>query len=133
MANPIKPASCPYCSAALRPVVMECPVCRVEIRGEFRHTLFQMLSADEQQLLEQYLLLDFSIKDLAAQTGMGYAAIRSRLDSLIEHYTSLKMRDAEKKQVLDRVAQGKISAAEGAKLIARLGDRSAVEKKGGRE
>lgn len=116
-----KSAFCPYCSAALNPVVMECPVCDVEIRGEFRHTLFQMLDAGEQHLLEQYLLLDFSIKDLAAQTGMGYAAIRSRLDSLIEHYRSLRMRDSEKKVILDRVANGELGAVEAAAIIAKMG------------
>jgi hypothetical protein len=78
------PHSCPYCQAALRPVAMECPVCSVEIRGRFRQTLFQMLTAEEQDLLEKYLLAGFSIKALAEETGMGYVAIRNRLDRLIE-------------------------------------------------
>lgn len=85
-------------------------------------SMFQHLTAEEQQLLEQYLLLDFSIKDLAAQTGMRYAAIRSRLDHLIAHYRSLKSRDADKKQILERVAKGEMTASDAAKLIATLGN-----------
>jgi len=104
----------------MRPVALECPVCGVEIRGKFRQTLFQMLQDEEQQLLEQYLLSDFSIKALAEKTGMGYAAIRTRLDRLIEHYQRLLAGEDEKKKVLDRLAGGEISAAQAADLIARI-------------
>jgi hypothetical protein len=114
------PINCPYCDVAMRPTAMDCPVCGVEVRGRFGNTMFQMLSAEEQQLLEEYLLTDFSIKDLAARTGMGYAAIRSRLDNLIEHYRKLRTRETEKKRILERVAARDISAAEAARLIAEL-------------
>ena len=104
----------------MRPVALECPVCALEIRGKFRQTLFQMLDDEEQQLLEQYLLSDFSIKALAEKTGMGYAAIRTRLDRLIEHYQRLLTGEDEKKKILDRLAGGEISAAQAADLIARI-------------
>jgi hypothetical protein len=104
----------------MRPVAMECPVCGVEVRGRFHQTFFQMLDAEDRELLEKYLLADFSIKALAEETGMGYAAIRSRLDRLIERYRRLKKGDEQKKAILDQVAAGKISAAEAAELIARL-------------
>lgn len=104
----------------MRPVVMACPVCETEIRGAFRQTLFQMLSGEEQQLLEDYLLADFSIKDMAAGSGLGYVAIRSRLDRLIEHYRALRQGEEAKKAVLAQVAEGKLSAAEAARLIAKI-------------
>ena len=104
----------------MRPTAMECLVCGVEVQGRFQQTFFQMLDADEQQLLEKYLLADFSIKALAEETGMGYAAIRSRLDRLIEHYRRLQQGEEEKKRILDRLGRGEISASEAAELIARL-------------
>lgn len=104
----------------MRTTAMECPVCQTEIRGPFRQTLFQMLTREEQQLLEDYLLTDFSIKDLAAQTGMGYAALRSRLDQLIAHYRALRQGEEAKKAILERVAAGKLSAADAARLIEKL-------------
>jgi len=100
---------------------MECPVCAVEIRGRFRQTLFQMLTAEEQDLLEKYLLAGFSIKALAEETGMGYVAIRNRLDRLIERYRDLREGESEKRQILDKVASGEITAGEAAELIARIG------------
>jgi len=104
----------------MRPVAMECPVCGIEIRGRFRQTLFHLLSGEEQQLLEDYLVAGFSIKDLAQQSGMGYVAIRSRLDRLIEHYQALRRGEVEKKKILDRLAAGKITAQEATRLIEKL-------------
>jgi hypothetical protein len=112
--------TCPYCAGAMRPAVMECPVCGVEVRGRFRQAIFQMLDSDDQELLEAYLLAGFSIKDLAARSGMGYAAIRTRLDRLIARYQELRQADAEKKKILERLAAGEINAQEAARLIAKL-------------
>jgi hypothetical protein len=114
------PNSCPYCEATMRAVAMACPVCGVEVRGRFRQALFHKLDGEEQQLLEDYLLAGFSIKALASRTGMGYAAIRTRLDRLIDHYQQLRQGEAEKKRILDQVAAGTISASEAAKLIANI-------------
>jgi hypothetical protein len=104
----------------MRAAVMACPVCAVEVRGAFQATFFGNLDAEEQQLLEDYLLADFSIKDLAAKSGMGYAAIRSRLDRLIEHYRQLKSGEDSKKRILEMVADGIIPAQEAAKRIAAI-------------
>ena len=99
---------------------MECPVCELRIEGRFRETSFQQLGPKELDLLEVYLLNDFSIKAMAAETGMGYAAIRSRLDRLIAHYRELKTADEEKKRILERVAAGELTASEAAELIERI-------------
>lgn len=109
--------SCPYCGGGMRTSAMSCPSCNVEIRGRFRESLFLQLSDSEQQFLESFLLADFSIKELANRTGMGYQAIRTRLDKLIETYQGLRNSEDQKKRILDRVAQGEISATEGARLI----------------
>lgn len=111
---------CPYCQTPMQPVVMACGVCGVEIRGKFRMSLFHQLDADEQELLEEYLLADFSIKALAQRSGMGYAAIRNRLDRLIAHYERLRQGEDAKKRILDRVAAGEITAREASELIAGL-------------
>ncbi len=104
----------------MRPVAMECPVCGVEVHGRFRQSLFQMLGDEEQLLLEDYLLAGFSIKALARKTGMGYAAIRTRLDRLIEHYRRLREGEKEKRLILEQVAAGTISASKAAALIGKI-------------
>ena len=99
---------------------MECPACGVEIGGRFRESLFQLLSDEEQQFLEQYLLAEFSIKTLAERSGMGYAAIRTRLDRLIANYRSLRENEDARKRILGQVASGELSAAKAADRIRNL-------------
>lgn len=115
-----KAPECPYCGAALRPVVMACDHCEVEVRGRFRETHFNHLSADDQAFLERYLLAGFSIKALAAETGLGYVAIRNRLDRLIATYQALHDGDRRKRGILDRLEKGEIDATEAERLIRNL-------------
>lgn len=114
--------SCPFCGLGMRVSAMECPSCGVEVRGSFRQSLFQLLSEEDQRLLEAYLLAYFSIKALAAETGMGYAAIRSRLDRLIVSYQALKKNEDAKKAILEKIASGELTPAEAADRIRRLTD-----------
>jgi hypothetical protein len=99
---------------------MECPACGVEIAGRFRESLFPLLTGEEQEFLEEYLLAGFSIKDLAERSGMGYAAIRTRLDRLIANYQALRQNEEARKHILGRVASGELSAAEAADKIRSL-------------
>jgi hypothetical protein len=114
------PQSCPYCQGPMSPIVMECPACHVEVRGRFRASLFHLLPPEDQELLERYLLAGFSIKALEDQSDMGYAAIRTRLDRLIDHYRRLRSGEAEKSRLLEQVASGELTAQEAAERIAKL-------------
>jgi hypothetical protein len=104
----------------MRPVVMACDRCDVEIRGRFRQTQFSRLSSDDLQFLERYLLAGFSIKALAEESGLGYVAIRNRLDRVIESYRKLHENDEGKRAILDRLERGEISAEAAAEAIERL-------------
>jgi len=115
----------------MRSVVMRCDTCSVEVRGEFRETLFGRLSAEDLECLEQYLLANFSIKAMAASSGMGYTAIRGRLDGIIERYTQLREEETCRQRILARLSKGEITAAQAARMIAANDDSpEGVEKRG---
>lgn len=113
-------SKCPYCEGPMAPVAMACPVCDVEIRGRYRANVFGMLSPEEQELLEQYLLAEFNLKKLSERTQMGYLALRNRVDRLIAHYRSLLDSEDKKKAILDDLAAGKLSVDDAVKRIAAL-------------
>jgi hypothetical protein len=115
-----KNTDCPYCGAPMRPIAMQCDHCEIEIRGHFRQTHFSRLPQDDLEFLERYLLSGFSIKALAEESGLGYVAIRSRLDRLIEQYQNLHRNEDAKRAILERLERGEISPAEAAKAIERL-------------
>jgi len=115
-----KNPECPYCGASMRPVVMVCDRCEVEIRGRFRVTQFSRLSSEDLEFLERYLLAGFSIKALAEGSGLGYVAIRNRLDRTIESYRRLHQGEEAKCAILERLESGEIPAEAAAAAIERL-------------
>jgi hypothetical protein len=115
-----KSPDCPYCGTPMRTAVMVCDRCEVEIRGRFRETQFMRLSADDLDFLQRYLMAGFSIKALAEESGLGYVAIRNRLDHLIESYRKLQANESAKRAILERLARGEITPDAAAKKIERL-------------
>jgi hypothetical protein len=79
-----------------------------------------MLSPDEQELLEQYLLAEFNLKKLSERTQMGYLALRTRVDRLIAHYRTAMDHEARKVQILELLDKGQLSVDEAVKRIAAL-------------
>lgn len=104
----------------MRPVVMVCDRCEVEIRGRFRATEFSRLSAEDLEFLGRYVLAGFSIKALAERWGLGYVAIRNRLDRIIQSYRRLHESEEAKRAILERLENGEISAEAATEAIERL-------------
>lgn len=90
------------------------------MEANFEKSVFDNLSPEDQHFLEQYLLAGFSIKKLEETSSLGYAAIRSRLDNLIDAYKSVKRMDGQKKAVLERLRKGEISVTEAKEKLERL-------------
>jgi hypothetical protein len=104
----------------MRPVVLQCDQCEVEIRGRFRTTQFSRLSSKDLEFLQRYLLAGFSIKALAKGSGLGYVAIRNRLDRIIDSYRHLQESEEAKLAILEKLENGTISPEAAAEAIERL-------------
>ena len=104
----------------MRTAAMACPTCQVKIEGDFSETLFNRLSAEDQQFLEEYLLAGFSIKTLEQNSSLGYAAIRSRLDKLIANYKAVAKMDGQKKAILEKLRANEISVTEAKDMLEKL-------------
>lgn len=120
MASRRKHRDCPYCGLGMRPAVMRCDACQVEVSASFQETQFDRLSGDDLQFLEEYLLAGFSIKALEAESGKGYAAIRNRLDKIIAEYRQLKSNNQAQQAILAAIESGEMSASEAAKAMEQL-------------
>ena len=115
-----KSPDCPYCNNSMRPTVMGCDHCDIEIRGRFRASQFARLSSEDLEFLERYLLAGFSMKALTEDIGLGYVAIRNRLDRIIESYRRFSEGEEAKRAILARLENREISAEEAAEAIERL-------------
>ena len=113
-------SQCPYCDLPMQVEAMGCPTCGIKIEGVFIQPMIAQLDPEDQQFLEEYLLAGFSIKALEETCGMGYVAIRTRLDRLIENYKALRKHDAQKKAVLEQLKKGEISVAQARAKLEKL-------------
>ena len=111
---------CPCCGLPMQTAAMACPTCDVKIEGNFSGTLFDRLTSEDQEFLEQYLVAEFSIKTLEKNSSLGYAAIRTRLDKLIANYKALAEMDAQKKTILEKLRKDQISVAEAKNMLEKL-------------
>ncbi len=99
---------------------MGCPTCNIKIEGLFAQPMVARLSPEDQQFLEEYLLAGFSIKALEETGSLGYAAIRTRIDRLIENYKALQKQDLQKKAVLEQLKKGEITVAQARTKLEKL-------------
>ena len=105
-------SQCPYCDLPMQVEAMGCPTCGVKVEGAFVQSMISQLGPEDQQFLEEYLLAGFSIKALEGASEMGYVAIRSRLDRLIENYKAIRKHDAQKRAILEQLRKGEITVAQ---------------------
>jgi hypothetical protein len=101
----------------MKPVAMECTACQARIEGQFRQTLFERLPPEDLATLEQFLLSDFNMRTMGERTGLGYTALRTRIDRLLAAYRALIAPAGQADWLLDRVERGEITADEAAALL----------------
>jgi len=99
---------------------MSCTACGIKVEGPYTESVLNRLSADDQQFLLDYLLSGFSIKALEETTDMGYAAIRTRLDKLINNTKVVIRSEDQKKAILEKLRSGEITVAEAKRKLEKL-------------
>jgi hypothetical protein len=118
MAERLIDNACPYCSGTLAVKQMTCHRCDVTIEAPFPIPRLGNLPIEHQRFIEMFVLAGGSLKEIAAQTGVSYPTVRSRLDKVIE---MLRSEIAKTKQIkgdiLDAAGEGRMTADEAARLI----------------
>lgn len=112
--------TCPYCNAIMKPVKMACSHCEIAVEGQFDVPLITLLSSDEAELLSQYVLSGFSIKDMEKRIGLSYPAVRARLDRIIESMKTISATVDKRREILDRVERGELKPDEAIRILETL-------------
>ncbi|MFO0840662.1 MAG: DUF2089 domain-containing protein [Phycisphaerae bacterium] len=109
---------CPYCQKAMAVTQMGCFHCGVRIEGAFPMPRLGNLPIEHQRFIEMFVLAGGSLKEIAAQTGVSYPTVRSRLDKVIDALRAEIGRTGQVRgSILDAVEQGRMAADEAARLI----------------
>ncbi|MFT3788346.1 MAG: DUF2089 family protein [Tepidisphaeraceae bacterium] len=120
---------CPSCGGTMRPAVLACDACAVEVKGPFTGgNEFAALDAEQLHLLRVFVHCEGSIRDMEAALGVSYPTVKARLAALrqtLEKQTqaptpaSTTPRDIESDvaAVLSEMKTGHITPADAARMI----------------
>jgi hypothetical protein len=129
--------SCPSCSGSLEIREFYCPVCDIQVRGRFapgERSPFAALSDEQEAFLRLFVLSRGNLSDVERSLGVSYPTVRAKLDDLIAAVSALEEQAAQasapaaepapehlsRTEILARVADGRLSSAEGMALLQQL-------------
>jgi hypothetical protein len=138
--------NCPRCNSRLYIARYMCGSCGTSIEGEFPGNIFSQLSDDDRLFALVFLQTEGNMKDVERVMGISYPTIKARLKKLnrslgSHHRTPAAAMDAspgqskpgtaeERMQILDKLSNGEISAADAAAFL--RGEKSPDNPNGGK-
>ena len=123
MKNPL--SQCPVCNGPLRIARLVCDACEVALEGDLPASRLSLLSLDQEQFVETFLVAGGNIKEVERQLGISYPTVRKKLDEVVRALgyaprSQIKRRE----EVLDAVDRGEMSPKEGIQLLRELQGRA---------
>ena len=130
------PDECPFCSGDLVVRDLHCRQCDTTFHGHFSPGAgsefeeeklpvlrrFAMLSPEQLELLESFVLCEGKLNRLQEEVGLSYPTLRARLNEMLRVMgfsprEEEKAQRLERRQILDDLAAGKMSAEEATRLL----------------
>jgi len=118
-------STCPVCGDEMRVVRLRCNSCETSLEGNFQLGQFLKLGPEQMHFVDVFLKCRGKIKDVEEELGISYPTVVARLNEVI---TALgyEARPAEeeaaemRKQILDELSEGRISASDAAQRLREL-------------
>ncbi|MDP4152667.1 MAG: DUF2089 domain-containing protein [Bacillota bacterium] len=116
----IAPSTCPVCGGEYEITRLTCKKCNSELTGKFEGCEFCDLSPNEKQFLLTFIKCRGNIKEVEKELNISYPTVRNRLDAIISRLGLEGIKpdtSQERKEVLEKLEKGEITADEAAELI----------------
>ena len=117
-----KPLSrCPVCDGRLQIARLTCDACGISLEGTVPASWLSLLSGEQQQFVEVFLVAGGNLKEVERELGISYPTVRKRLDEVIQvlgHGPRAQRRRRE--EILDAVDRGEIRPKEAIRLLREL-------------
>lgn len=112
---------CPICKGELFVTKLKCNSCSTELSGEFTLSKFNHLSKEDLYFIEVFVKNRGSIKQVEKELGISYPTVKKNLDDVITslgyYIAEEKEEKADQDEILEKLANGELTAAEAAKLL----------------
>lgn len=111
--------TCPVCEGEMKVTKIRCQRCGTTVEGSFELCKFCHLNKEQKYFAEMFIKNRGNIKELEREMGISYPTVRNKLEELIRGlgYTVDEGPKVNKKEILDKVSSGEISAEEAIKLL----------------
>jgi len=117
--------TCPVCGEEMRVVRLQCSSCGTSLEGSFQLSRFLQLSPEQMHFVDVFLKCRGKIKDVEGELGISYPTVVARLNEVITAlgYEAGPVEEEARemrKQILDELSEGRISASEAARRLREL-------------
>lgn len=113
-------SKCPVCSSKLKATRLKCESCNTVVENQFELSKFDYLNNEQLSFIEVFLKSRGNIKDVEKELGISYPTVRAKLDEVIValgHTVAKQKPSTEKKEVVDMLEKGEITADEALKML----------------
>ncbi len=113
------PVNCPVCQEKLTISRLRCDSCNTAIEGTFALSGLSKLNREQLNFAEIFIKSRGSIKEVEKELNISYPTVCKRLDEVITAlgYSSAPL--LSKKEILEGIESGKLTAKEGAEMLKR--------------
>ncbi len=117
---------CPVCGETLTITRLHCRACDTTIEGQFYTGRLSQLTPKQLEFVETFLLCEGKIKAVEEKLGISYPTVRARLREVVlsmgyevaeEEADTNKLKEDDRKRVLDELAAGRISSEDAIQLL----------------
>jgi hypothetical protein len=117
--------TCPVCGDEMRAVRLHCQGCGTSLEGDFQLGGILKLNPEQMHFVDVFLKCRGKIKDVEEELGISYPTVVARLNEVITalgyEAGPVEEETAEmRKQILDELSEGRISASEAARRLREL-------------
>lgn len=123
------PGQCPVCGEAMTITKLQCGNCDVTLKGRFTFGRLALLTSEQLEFVEMFLRCEGKLKAVGNLLNISYPTVRSRLDEVITAMgyelpgnadeDDNPLTPVDRAQVLDDLAEGRITSDEALKLLQR--------------
>jgi len=121
------PGLCPVCGEKFHVAKLHCHRCATSLTGDFEPCRFCALTNEQKTFLEVFVKSRGNIKEVERELGISYPTVRSRLDNVldalgfrVDEATERVDLPERRKEILDALSRGDVSADEAVKLLRAL-------------
>ena len=117
--------TCPVCGEEMRVARLHCHSCGTSLEGNFQLGRFLKLGQEQMDFVDVFLKCRGKIKDVEQELGISYPTVVARLNDVITalgYEAGPREEEAHelRKQILDELSEGRVSASEAARRLREL-------------